>query len=95
MAGREIVVDASRTLSESDDGGLLRVTTLATLTVPKDETGDFADGDRMCILSDTVSTVSLVGDVGVTLKGGSASLTAKGEHLTLEKEGSNTWYVLR
>ena len=90
-----VSVTGNITLGGTHANMLLNATAAAVITIPKATTYDFTNSDKIRILRNTASAISLVGANGVTLlsKGGVTSITNQNVIVQLEKTATDTWVL--
>ena len=89
-----VMVDGNKTLGEGDDGTIQCVEVAATITLPHEDTWKFKKEDEFTIISNTDSTVNVVGATGVrVIPLSNASITAKGSAVKVKYESNNTYLM--
>ncbi len=86
-------VSANKTLGEDDDAAIQAVNGAYTITIPADSTYDFPIGDVIFVLSITISTVSIAGEMGVTIRAKATDIKTQNGLATLIKVDSDEWVV--
>lgn len=82
------------TLALTDDGNVVEMSNVGTVTVPTDANVAFPVGTQIVIISTSTSPITIAGDTGVTVRSASGlKLRAQYSMATLLKRGSNSWIV--
>jgi len=87
-----VLVKGDKTFGEGDDGTVQCVEVKAAIKLPHEDTWKFMKEDEFEIVSNTDSTVTVVGEKGVTLTS-NLSMSAKGNSIKIKYQGDNTYLI--
>ena len=88
-----ITISEDTTLGEAH-AGMTLVVDSGDITLPKEDTHKYMCGDKFEIISDTIGSVTVSGEEGVTVYPlSNATITSKGSSVKVQYQGNNTYLM--